>query len=52
MRRVTLGLAAGLLLALGAAQAQVKDTLTIGLNLEPPHLDPPAGAPQAIDQLV
>ena len=32
--------------------AAAKDTLTIGINLEPPHLDPTAGAAQAIDSVV
>ena len=38
--------------ALPAAHAQPKDTLTIGLTLEPPHLDPTAGAAAAIDEIV
>ena len=33
-------------------QAQAKDTLTMGLVLEPPHLDPTAGAAAAIDEVV
>ncbi len=47
----------GLLLAtgvtLGAAQtAAAKDSLTMGMVLEPPHLDPTAGAAAAIDEVV
>lgn len=47
----------GLLLAagvtLGAAQASAaKDSLTMGMVLEPPHLDPTAGAAAAIDEVV
>ncbi|MCR9255679.1 MAG: ABC transporter substrate-binding protein [Alphaproteobacteria bacterium] len=34
----------------GAATA--KDTLTLGIALEPPHLDPTAGAAAAIDEVV
>ena len=34
-------------LATPGAQAQQKDSLTIGLTLEPPHLDPTAGAAAA-----
>ncbi len=34
------------------AQAQTKDTLVIGMTLEPPHLDPTAGAAAAIDEVV
>ncbi len=39
-------------LAAPGAQAQPKDSLTIGLTLEPPHLDPTAGAAAAIDEIV
>ena len=52
MRKLTLGLGTAVLLALSAAAAEAKDTLTIGINLEPPHLDPTAGAAQAIDSVV
>ena len=50
-------LAAGLLTAgllggtVGAALA-AKDSLTLGMVLEPPHLDPTAGAAAAIDEVV
>ncbi len=36
----------------GVAQAQSKNTLTLGMTLEPPHLDPTAGAAAAIDAVV
>lgn len=36
----------------GDAVAQKKTTLTIGITLEPPHLDPTAGAAAAIDNVV
>ena len=36
----------------GPAVAQAKDSLTIGVTLEPPHLDPTAGAAAAIDETV
>ncbi len=46
-------LATGLALLAGpVAQAQSKDSLTIGVTLEPPHLDPTAGAAAAIDEIV
>ena len=34
------------------AQAQSKKTITLGVTLEPPHLDPTAGAAAAIDEVV
>ena len=33
------------------AAAQQKDRLTLGMGLEPPHLDPTAGAAAAIDEV-
>lgn len=36
----------------GAAWAQAKDSAVIGMTLEPPHLDPTAGAAAAIDEVV
>ncbi len=39
-------------LALGAAGAFAKDTITIGMQLEPPNLDPTGGAAAAIDEVV
>jgi peptide/nickel transport system substrate-binding protein len=50
MRR-TLALAAGLMLAAGAAAAQRTD-IVVGMQLEPPILDPTAGAAAAIDEVV
>jgi peptide/nickel transport system substrate-binding protein len=47
----TLALAAGLAAASGQALAQ-KDILKLGMVLEPPHLDPTAGAAAAIDEVV
>ncbi|MGE0724559.1 MAG: ABC transporter substrate-binding protein, partial [Alphaproteobacteria bacterium] len=47
-----LSLAFAVLLAVGApAAAQQKDRLVIGMGLEPPHLDPTAGAAAAIDEV-
>ncbi|PIE08761.1 MAG: ABC transporter substrate-binding protein [Rhodobacterales bacterium] len=46
-----LSLAAALALAAGAALAQ-PDTITLGMVLEPPNLDPTAGAAAAIDEVV
>ena len=48
MNRIILGTAAVAMLA-GAAQAR---DVTIGLQLEPPHLDPTSAAAGAIDQVV
>ena len=39
-------------LALWAGGAAAKDTVTYATQLEPPHLDPTAGAAQAIDNVV
>ena len=43
--------AAAVLLSAGAAFA-ASDTITIGMVLEPPNLDPTAGAAAAIDEVV
>ena len=40
------------LLGFGAVPAVAKDSLTLGKSLEPPHLDPTAGAAAAIDEVV
>lgn len=46
-------LSALLALGLGASPAPAQsDTLTLGMTLEPPHLDPTAGAAAAIDEIV
>ena len=50
MRR-TLALAVGLMLAAGSAAAQRTD-IVVGMQLEPPILDPTAGAAAAIDEVV
>jgi peptide/nickel transport system substrate-binding protein len=50
MRRLLFAFAA-LLLIPAAAQA-AKDRLVLGMPLEPPHLDPTAGAAAAIDEVV
>ncbi|MFO1068820.1 MAG: ABC transporter substrate-binding protein [Geminicoccaceae bacterium] len=44
--------AAALLAAGLAGAAHAKDTLVLGMVLEPPHLDPTAGAAAAIDEVV
>ena len=36
---------------LAAASAQAKDSLSLGMVLEPPHLDPTAGAASAIREV-
>ena len=50
MRRL-LTLAAALMLMAGAAQAQRTD-IVVGMQLEPPNLDPTSGAAAAIDEVV
>ncbi|MHA1567706.1 MAG: ABC transporter substrate-binding protein, partial [Alphaproteobacteria bacterium] len=52
-KTIILAIAAAMLPALvNVAHAQSRDTLTIGMGLEPPHLDPTAGAAAAIDEVV
>jgi len=52
MRKLFTGLVAAAAVATLAAQAQAaKDTITLGMQLEPPHLDPTAGAAAAIDEV-
>ncbi len=46
-----LALAGGLMLLAGAAVAQRTD-ISLGMQLEPPNLDPTAGAAAAIDEVV
>ncbi len=48
--KLTLALAAGLMLVAGAAAAQRTD-IVVGMQLEPPILDPTAGAAAAIDEV-
>ncbi|UCH75249.1 MAG: ABC transporter substrate-binding protein [Rhodospirillales bacterium] len=49
--RMFLGALAALFLLPAAAEA-AKDSLVLGMPLEPPHLDPTAGAAAAIDEVV
>ena len=49
--RLTLTAAAALALSAGAALS-AQDTITLGMVLEPPNLDPTAGAAAAIDEVV
>jgi len=51
VRLAALALIAGSLAVAGPAEA-AKTTLTMGMTLEPPHLDPTAGAAAAIDEVV
>lgn len=48
--RTSLTLVGALVLSMGAAMAQ--DSLTVAIQLEPPNLDPTAGAAEAIDSVV
>ena len=48
----TLALAAGLMLAAGMAASAPRTDVVVGLVLEPPILDPTAGAAAAIDEIV
>jgi peptide/nickel transport system substrate-binding protein len=56
MKKLIIGAAAAVIalaqMASGGAQAQSKNTITLGVTLEPPHLDPTAGAAAAIDEIV
>lgn len=57
MNKLILGAAATAVIALAqavpdTALAQSKNSLTLGVTLEPPHLDPTAGAAAAIDEIV
>ena len=51
MKLSPIALAAGLMLLAGAAFAQRTD-IVVGMQLEPPNLDPTAGAAAAIDEVV
>ncbi|RUV61658.1 ABC transporter substrate-binding protein, partial [Mesorhizobium sp. M5C.F.Ca.IN.020.14.1.1] len=44
--------AAGLVVATGTSAFAVRTDLVIGITLEPPHLDPTAGAAAAIDEVL
>lgn len=51
--RKLLGIAmVGMALLVGATAAQARTGVTLGITLEPPHLDPTAGAAAAIDEVV
>jgi peptide/nickel transport system substrate-binding protein len=50
MKRTLAALFAGAILAV-SGRAEAKDTLTLGMVLEPPHLDPTAGAAAAIREV-
>ena len=50
--RIAVPVVLGAVALSGAALAQGKNTLTLGTTLEPPHLDPTAGAAAAIDETV
>jgi len=50
MRKLLIAFAA--LVLLPAAAHAARDTLVLGMPLEPPHLDPTAGAAAAIDEVV
>lgn len=53
LKKVFGGLAVVLCLSLGASSAMAaKTSLKLGMVLEPPHLDPTAGAAAAIDEVV
>ena len=51
VKRAALLTSAAALVSIGAAHA-ANTTITIGMTLEPPHLDPTAGAAAAIDEVV
>ena len=52
LRRLAASICLGVTVLSGAALAQGKNSLTLGVTLEPPHLDPTAGAAAAIDEIV
>jgi peptide/nickel transport system substrate-binding protein len=49
---VSAALTFGIALIVVAPAATAKDSINLGLQLEPPHLDPTAGAAAAIDEVV
>ena len=51
MRKLITAAAFGVAFTVSGAMA-ANDTLNMGMVLEPPHLDPTAGAPAAIDEIV
>ena len=50
--RKSLGVGLALIFAAALTARAANDTLTLGVTLEPPHLDPTAGAAAAIDEVV
>ena len=52
MRKFLIAIASLIAFAVLPAQAAQKDSLVLGMTLEPPHLDPTAGAAAAIDEVV
>jgi peptide/nickel transport system substrate-binding protein len=52
VRALALGLVAGGVVTAGGSAWAAKDGLTLAMVLEPPHLDPTAGAAAAIDEVV
>ena len=52
MRRISWLMALALAVSLAAPAQAAKDGFTMGMVLEPPHLDPTAGAAAAIDEVV
>ena len=52
MPKLWKGILALALAAVPAVSFAAEDTLTLGMTLEPPHLDPTAGAAAAIDEVV
>jgi peptide/nickel transport system substrate-binding protein len=52
VRALAAGLVAGGLLGGASSALAAKDSLTLAMVLEPPHLDPTAGAAAAIDEVV
>ncbi len=51
MKMLRIGIFAALL-GVSAAVAQARDSIVVGLQLEPPHLDPTSAAAGAIDQVL
>lgn len=51
MKLILTGLVLGLSLLGGAVQAAPRTDIVVGMQLEPPHLDPTAGAAAAIDEV-
>ncbi len=48
----SIGIGLALIVATAISARAANDTLTLGVTLEPPHLDPTAGAAAAIDEVV